>query len=428
MEKFKHRFPRIGLRIVKSAMAVGICCLIYYYILGYKDIPFFFVIAAMQCMQPYQSGIKDVAKRNIIGTLIGAFCGFVIIMLQYFVLSPYHADFIWYCLLVTLGVAVTLYTAVVLNCGEMAHFACVVFLCMLRIHISDEGPFLYVFQRLTETLLGIGVGTAINALHLPRRKTEDTLFVASLDEILHSETSHLTDYSKVELNRILDEGIPLSVMTKHTAASFHESGAALRLKLPVILMDGAVLYDPVEQRYLEKCELSYEESAKISSQLESMGLDVLKTAIADDSMLIFYDKLQNEGSRSIFEHLRRSPYRNYINRPLPEGMATIYLHAVNTREKVRVVYEELINQGWAEQYKISFYDSLHAPGYSYIRIYSKKVSRRAMVEKLRELSGLKYAKTFGSDPELYDVYIKNHEGEDIIKTLKKEFEPFIWKK
>ena len=425
MRKIAHRFPRIGLRIVKSALVVGICCLIYY-ALGYRDIPFFFVIAAMQCMQPYSSDVLDVAKRNIYGTLIGAFGALVIILLQYFVLDPYHMDFLWYCLLVTLGIVWTLYTAVVVNCGDMAYFACVVFLCMIRIHISDEGPFAYLLQRLAETFAGIALGTFVNALHLPRRKTADTLFVASLDEILHSEISHLSSYSKVELNRILDEGIPLSVIAKHSVASFKEAGNELRLKLPVILMDGAVIYDPVSDMYLEKAELSHEEAMEISSTLESFGLDTLKSSIVDESLLIFYNELNNEGSRSIFERLRRSPYRNYIRRELPEGLGAIYIHAVNSCEKINLVYEELIRRGFNKKYRIETYESTHCPGYSYIRVFSLEADRRKMVEKLRQITGLGKAKTFGNDPDIYDVFVNTREGEGIIKTLKREFEPLIW--
>lgn len=425
MRNFTHRFPRIGLRIVKSAFVVGLCCLIYY-ALGYKDIPFFFVIAAMQCMQPYSSDIRDVAKRNIYGTLIGAFGGLVIILLQYFILDPYHVDFLWYCLLVTLGVVWTLYTAVVINCGDMAYFACVVFLCMIRIHISDEGPFIYVFRRLAETLAGIALGSFINALHLPRRKTEDTLFIASLDEILHSEISHLSAYSKVELNRILDEGIPLSVITRHTVASFMENGNELRFKLPVILMDGAVIYDPVNGVYLEKAELSHEEAIELSRVLESFGLDVLKSTIVNESLLIFYDELKNKGSLSIFDTLHRSPYRNYIRHPLPEDLGAVYIHAVNRSDKIKLVYEELVRRGYGEKYRIETYESSHAPGYSYIRIFSPEADRRKMAEKLRQLSGLSNVKTFGNDPDIYDVFVNTSEGEGIIKTLKREFEPYIW--
>ena len=49
-----------------------------------------------------------------------------------------------------------------------------------------------------------------------------------------------------------------------------------------------------------------------------------------------------------------------------------------------------------------------------------------MVEKLRELSGLGKVKTFGSDEQKYDVYVKSSEGEGIIKRLKEEFEPLLW--
>ena len=71
MHTLKSRFPRIGMRIIKSAAAVALCIVIYN-LIGYDEIPFFLIIAAMQCMQPYQKDIREVAVRNIFGTVAGA--------------------------------------------------------------------------------------------------------------------------------------------------------------------------------------------------------------------------------------------------------------------------------------------------------------------------------------------------------------------
>jgi len=426
MHKLRHRFPRIGMRIFKSALAVGLCCFMSY-LLGGDGIPFFIVIAAMQCMQPYQRNIREVAAKNIFGTLIGAGCGVLILLLQYFVLDRYNAHYIWYCVAVTFGIACSLYTAVVLNCGEMAHFSAVVFLCMVMAHIGNENPYLYILQRLGETMVGIVVGTVINGFHLPRKKKTDTLYVASLDDILHSEFSHLPEYCKVALNRILDDGIPLSVMTSHTVASFLESAGSIRFKLPVILVDGAVLYDPVNHCYLEKKDMIYEEIAPLVSNLEGMGLDVFKSSVIDDSFIIFYDRLHCEGAQDIYRKLRTSPYRNYINRPLPEGLPVVYILAIDSTDKIRRAYDMLKTQGITEKYKVLCLDFHDHPGYSYLRILHKDATRDNMLKKLQELTGYENIRTLGRDSDSFDIKVHSSEGEDIIKKLRRISEPVCWR-
>jgi len=64
----------------------------------------------------------------------------------------------------------------------------------------------------------------------------------------------------------------------------------------------------------------------------------------------------------------------------------------------------------------------------YLRIFSHDASRHKMLEKLRQTCGIEKLRTFGNDPELYDVCVRAAEGESILKALKKEAEPFFWKK
>lgn len=107
-------------------------------------------------------------------------------MIQCFILEPNHIHYTVYCAVVMLGVVASLYTAVVLNCQDAAYFSSVVFLCITMVHIGDENPYIFVLNRVTETLIGVIVGVAVNAFHLPRRKRKDVLFVTALDDVLIS--------------------------------------------------------------------------------------------------------------------------------------------------------------------------------------------------------------------------------------------------
>jgi len=413
------------MRIVKSTVAVGLSILVYL-LAGLEGLPFFIIIAALQSMQPYQRNVREIAVRNVFGTLVGAVCALIILMLQYFVLGPNNTEYIWYCVFVTLGIGVSIYSAVVLGHGEAAYFTAVVYLCIVMVHLDNQNPFKYVMQRLFETLLGIGLGMAINAIRIPRRRVRDTLFVAALDDVLHSESSILPEYSKVELNRILDDGVRLSIITQHSSASFWEAAGSIRFKMPVILLDGAVLYDPAEKRYLSKVQLEYEQAREITELLEDEELSLFQSAVIDDSVIIFNHHIA-ESTREIHEHMRRSNYRNYIHRPLPKGLPVIYVLCMGTEEKLDEACEKLRSAGFDKKYKVLRYGH-EQKGMGYMRIFSHDASRHKMLEKLRQTCGLEKLRSFGNDPELYDVCVRTAEGESILKALKKEAEPFFWKK
>lgn len=426
MSNQKNRFPRIGMRIVKSAAAVGICLLIYY-LRGSHGVPFYTAIAALQCMQSYHTSSRKMAFRRMNGTFIGAFYGLIAIVIQCFVLAPHNIHFTVYCLVIMLGVVASLYTAVVLNCQDAAYFSSVVYLCITMVHIGDENPYIFVLTRVTETLIGVIVGVAVNAFHLPRRKRKDMLFVTALDDVLISENARLSIYSKVELNRLLDEGIPLSIMTRRSTASFLEAAGDVHVKLPLILMDGAVLYDPVKNRYLSKCELSHEDACRLTEKLRSLGLEVFQHAVMDDSSLSFYESLSHESSRLLYEQRRNSPYRNYLHRPLPEGLNAVYLTAIDEKEKIQSAFDTLRAQGETEKYKIVCCEAEEFPGLALLRVYNKDAEKLKMLEKLKEITGFESCMTFGSIPGDYDVYVRASAGDDVVKFLKKEFEPLIWK-
>ena len=425
-QDLKHHLPRIGMRIIKSALAAGISVLIYY-LLGFDRLPFFIVIAALQCMQHYNREIKDAVFNNIIGLLIGTIWAVIVFLLHYFLPIELAMGSVWNALFIAVGIAGSLYTAVVLGNGAVSNFSAVIFLCIVAVHVEDEGPFLYVAQRFVETLVGVGIGTLINIAHLPRKKNTDTIFAVSMDEVLNSEFSHLPDYSKVEINRIMDEGINLTLMTRHSAASLRESGAGINFRLPVILMDGAAIFDPNDDRYLETVEIAHDEAAEMQKALQDLDLSVYTSAVINNSMLIFYEHILPD-SREMFNRLRRSPYRNYIHRSLPEGVNAVHLTAIGNKDKIDKAYESLIGRDFHKRFKLIRYDFDEKVPYAYMRVLSKDADRHRSLEKLKELTGFEHCLSFGNDAETYDVCVNAREGESILKALRRHAEPFVWQK
>lgn len=419
------RFPRIGARITKSGIAILLCFLVYQ-ISPRRGILFYIALAALQCMQPDHTSSRSMARQRISGTFIGAAYGLLTILLQYRLLVPLNLPYLCYCILVTLCVMAALYTAVVLKFRTAAYFSCVVYLSITMVHIGDENPYLFVLNRVTDTLLGVAVGMLVNNFHLPCRKQRDVLFVAGLDEVLLSRNAQLSDFSRIELNRMLEEGIPFTIMTMRTPASFMEAVRDIRLKLPVILMDGAVIYDPRENSYPYKCEMPYEQASEMVETLRSLGLESFQNVIDNDNVFIYFQDIINDGSRQVYERLRRSPYRNYIPRPLPEGETVAYIMVMDLAEKVNSAYQVLTAREDTSRYKILCYASQDYPGYAYLKIYHKDATKLKTLKRLKALTGYQQTYTFGTVPGMYDELVDQITADDVVKLLKKRYEPVIW--
>lgn len=160
-----------------------------------------------------------------------------------------------------------LYTTVLLNKRNASYFSCVVFLTIAINHSFDQNPYLFAFNRVLDTLIGIGVALVLNSLHRPVKNKDNTLYVSGIN-----------------------------------------------LQLPVIAMDGAVLYDIRENRYLDVFALELEAAAQVEAIIEEEGVHAFVNVLRDNTLLIYYGELQNDAERDMFARLHRSPYRNYTGK------------------------------------------------------------------------------------------------------------------
>lgn len=423
-KKGPMRLPRIGLRIVKSAAATFLCLAVDQLRHG---TPFYSVLAVLQCMQPYRENTLKIALQRTVGTLVGAAYGLLVLLLELNLLRPMGLGEVWWFVLLALSVVVVLYTTVLMNKKNASYFSCVVFMSIVINHIGDANPYLFVLNRVTDTMIGIVIGMAVNAFHLPRRVDRDVLYAAALNDVLVERNDTFSDFSRVELNRMLDAGIQFTIMTMRTTASYLEVAGDIRVKLPVILMNGAVLYDIQNNRYLKKMEIPYEEAREIKTFISGQGENCFTNIIEENSVIILYDRLENQGERDVYTQLRKSPYRNYNCRPLETGENVVYFMVVDTKERIEALYEALEKEGYGKRYRVLHYDSDDYPGYAYLKLYHKDASKQNMLRQLQEYLNVRKVCTIGSVPGEYDLVVDGvNPGDAVVRRLYHLCMPVAW--
>lgn len=418
----KFGLPRVGQRIIRSVTAVAFCFVIYY-IRNKKGIPFYSALAVLQCIQPYQDSMAEVARKRVTGTLVGAFCGLVVILIQLYMFQGTLLDHFMGYMLISLFTGVVIYSTVVVNCKNTAYFSCVVFLSITVMHMTDASPFLFVFNRVLDTLIGVGIALAVNSVHLPREKKTDILFVSGIDETILNLDDRISDYSRVELNRLIETGVKFTVSSNRTPATIRESLPGIHLELPVIAMDGAVLYDLNENSYLMKYQMSGAQVQTISDFLDSRGIHYFTNCVVDDLLVIYYDPLLSEIHRKVYDRRRKSPYRNYVQKTQPVYENVVYLYLLDEKEKTEKLYRELMKQPWISEFRVALHDSVKHKGYANIKIYQKDATRENMLQNLQALLNAEKVVTFGSVEGKYDVYVKDADKDVMVKMLKKIYEP-----
>lgn len=379
-----------------------------------NGIPFYGALAALWCMQPYSDTTKNNAVQRSVGTLTGAFYGLLFLLL--FRGMELSLPMLVY-ISASIFIVPVIYTTVVMDKRNASFFSCVVFLSIALTHSFDENPYLFVLNRVVDTFIGIIIGVAVNDFRLPVRTDKATLYVSGLDDVLISQTSN---YSKVELNRLIRSGVKFTISTTRTPAELMSIMKGTDLQLPVIVMDGAALYDVKERQYLDMTYLSPTVSAEAERIISECGLHCFVNTMLDSTLLIYYGDLHNSAEKELFESHKHSPYRNYVHseyRRKDVNERVLYITVL--AEKIDIfLLERKLRQQLGASARISLSDSEYE-GFMYLKVFSPLASKENMMIRLNEYADADKVVTFGSIRGKYDVYIDDGGGNATVKKLKK---------
>ena len=110
--------------------------------------------------------------------------------------------------------------------------------------------------------------------------------------------------------------------------------ADIKPKLPIIAMDGAILYDIKENRYPKVYVISAEHACNIEHFIRNRGFNIFTTIILEDVLIIYYDALKNAAEKDIYGKMHKSPYRNYLNKERPRNHPVVYMMCIDKTEKI----------------------------------------------------------------------------------------------
>ncbi len=312
-QKTYQILPGIGMRMIKTAVAVFICLLIYI-LRGYRGMVIQSTIAAIICMQPYVSDTKKLARNRIISTAMGgAWALLYLLMMQQ--IPVLGENMLVAYLLMALGVIAVLYTCVLMKLTDNATLSAIVFLCVIITFPVVEAPLQQTLDRMIDTIIGVCVAIVVNMMHLPKEKHPERVFFLHLKDIAADRYSLVPSRVMIELNRLYDEGARICLETRWAPAFMISQMSALRINMPIIVMDGTALYDMRENTYYEIMEIPHEDADLLRKKLRDKGICVCIFAVHTNTMLLYYDGEFSSEERLDYDTMHRTPYRNYM-----EGM------------------------------------------------------------------------------------------------------------
>lgn len=97
------------------------------------------------------------------------------------------------------------------------------------------------------------------------------LFISNLDRTFLNQHAQISPVSRRILEELLHQDLPFSVASARTPFSVLPLLAGLPLRLPWVLMNGALLYDPARQHVPCACPLTPEARAALAAAEAEAG-------------------------------------------------------------------------------------------------------------------------------------------------------------
>ena len=330
----KYRLPHVGQRITKTTIAVFLC-LIIYYLRGYQgeSMPTEAMITAIICMQPYVRDSRAYALNRLAGTLIGAFWG-LMFLLMLLVFPSMGSNMPLLYARMALGVLVSLYTAVVVRKPDTASLAAIVFLCVVISFPDIENPLRQASLRIFDVFIGTLVAIGVNVFRLPREKQRDKVFFVRTKDLVPDRFSPLPAAASFRLNYLYDDGAKICLMSEHAPAFFMLQMSAAKLNTPLIVMDGAAIYDADQNVYVQTETLLPEDTERITERLRALGMSCFVYTVHNNKTSIFHLGEVREPEMRVFERMKRSPYRDYLEGEIFVPEEVVYIKVIDEAAKL----------------------------------------------------------------------------------------------
>ena len=421
----ENPMPILGMRIIKTSVAVGICLLVNM-LIGFNINVCHAAFAVVVCLQPVMSDSREFARNRVLSTFVGAVTGLLCLLIMDNISYAYTHMWLAY-LMMTLGTLITLYVCVVFKAQDAACLAAIVFICIVYTFPDVEAPIANAVARLLYTILGTFVAIAVNVFHLPREYKTNQLFFVRMQDLSNDRYKPLPMKVEYYLKGFYEHGANICLISRWAPAFVMSQLSALKVETPVIVMDGSALYDPRENKYLEVIEIPREDLAVLHLFLEDLGLTWCEYAVHDNrTMFIYLQGAESEVMEREYDIMVRAPYRSYRFGDYEDNDHFTTVQVLDTVERINEVEPKIREYIPESLFRIERRVHPTQPGCASLYFYTPAANVEAMKDRVAShiVDGDALTQV---DITLGDRPSTERNTEQVLHTLRRLFAPVSWK-
>lgn len=229
-----------------------------------------------------------------------------------------------------------------------------------------------------------------------------TLYVSDLDGTLLNSEKEVSEYTRDTINKLIAGGVNFSVATARTAASVVKILSGVNINVPVVLMNGVVIYDLYKNKYIKTEVISEQTSVDIIRTFRSFGICGFMYAISNNVLVTYYESLCTKELKDFHDERVMKYYKSFeqVDDFLDkiEGNEVIYFNLIDTYDRLLCVMNAF---GDHDEIDKVLYKDIYADDLWYLEVFNKNASKYNAVNYIREYCG--YDRIIGFGDNINDI-------------------------
>lgn len=227
------------------------------------------------------------------------------------------------------------------------------------------------------------------------------LYVSDLDGTLLNNKQKITLFSKKRLNRLINNGLNFTIATARTPATVIDIIDGLNIKLPLILMNGVVIYDKSKEEYIDIKEIDKKTALSVLDILDKECKNYLVYTIKKNHMYVYYKEFLNEAEIDFYNGRKDKKLKTFVKtddyKKSIENSKIINIVVMDKEESIEKINSELRDIESVKNITVNYYKDIYNHSWYFMEIYSSKASKAKGIEFVSNYLETKNLITFGDN-------------------------------
>jgi 5-amino-6-(5-phospho-D-ribitylamino)uracil phosphatase len=237
-----------------------------------------------------------------------------------------------------------------------------------------------------------------------------TLYISDLDGTLLNKSAEISEFTETSLCRLIENGVNFSVATARTAATTLQMVSGIPINIPVILMNGASIYDVQNSTYVKTYFIEQQSVKQLFSAIKQHNVTGFVYVVEYNTLSTWYERINSDHTRRFVEERIQKYGKQFTQIDDFSGLVdkpVLYYSVCDLKEKLVPLQEELCK---IDDLHVEFYRDVYEEGYWYLEACSVHASKYNAVNFLREEYGFDKVVSFGDNLNDLPMFLASDES------------------